>query len=66
MITSSLRILFQVVFSVDGDSLVEKQTGDGFECTHVRQGAGDTLTMVRVLVKDSHLNMSPMSYLSYI
>lgn len=35
----------KVVFTIDGDSLVEKQTGDGFECTHVRKGEGDTLTM---------------------
>lgn len=37
------------MFTVDGDSLVEKQTGDGFDCTHVRKGEGDSLTMVRIL-----------------
>ncbi|XP_053376661.1 fatty acid-binding protein, heart-like isoform X1 [Mercenaria mercenaria] len=35
----------KVVFTVDGDSLVENQKGDGFECTHVRKGNGNTLTM---------------------
>ncbi|KAL4224164.1 Plasma membrane ATPase proteolipid 2 [Mactra antiquata] len=35
----------KVIFTVDGDSLVEKQKGDGFECTHVRKGDGNTLTM---------------------
>jgi len=39
-------MLLQVTFSVDGDKLVEHQKGDGFECSHVRHGAGDTLTMV--------------------
>ncbi|XP_052802347.1 fatty acid-binding protein, heart-like [Mya arenaria] len=36
----------KVVFSVDGEKLVEKQSEDGFECQHVRQGSGDTLTMI--------------------
>ncbi|XP_052802350.1 fatty acid-binding protein, liver-like [Mya arenaria] len=35
----------KVTFSVDGEKLVEKQSGDGFECQHVRQGSGNTLTM---------------------
>lgn len=35
----------KVVFTIEGDSLVEKQTGDGFECTHVRKGDGNILTM---------------------
>lgn len=35
----------KVVFTIDGDSLVEKQTGGGFECTHVRKGDGNTLNM---------------------
>lgn len=35
----------KVIFTVDGDSLVEKQTGDGFECTHVRKGSGNQLVM---------------------
>ncbi|WAR01091.1 FABP1-like protein [Mya arenaria] len=35
----------KMTFSVDGDKLVEKQSGDGFECQHVRQGSGDKLTM---------------------
>lgn len=34
----------KIVFTTDGDSLVEKQIGDGFECTHVRQGLGGILT----------------------
>lgn len=34
------------MFTIDGDSLVEKQTGGGFECTHVRKGDGNTLNMV--------------------
>ena len=41
---------FQVVFSVDGDSLVEKQKGDGFECTHVRTGSGNKLNMVIIIL----------------
>ncbi|KAH3887575.1 fatty acid-binding protein, heart-like [Dreissena polymorpha] len=35
----------KVVFSVDGDKLVETQTGDGFQCTHVRHGDVNTLTI---------------------
>lgn len=36
----------KVKFTIDGNSLVEKQTGNGFECTHVRNGEGDALTMI--------------------
>lgn len=35
----------KVVFTIDGDTLIEKQTGDCFECTHIRKGDGNTLTM---------------------
>ncbi|XP_060556999.1 sodium/calcium exchanger regulatory protein 1-like [Ruditapes philippinarum] len=35
----------KVTFTIDGDSLVEKQKGDTFECTHVRKSDGNTLTM---------------------
>ncbi|XP_053376662.1 fatty acid-binding protein, brain-like isoform X2 [Mercenaria mercenaria] len=35
----------EFIANVDGDSLVENQKGDGFECTHVRKGNGNTLTM---------------------
>ncbi|XP_060571976.1 sodium/calcium exchanger regulatory protein 1-like [Ruditapes philippinarum] len=35
----------KVLFTIDGDCLVEKQTADGFECSHVRKSDGNTLTM---------------------
>ncbi|XP_045173245.2 sodium/calcium exchanger regulatory protein 1-like [Mercenaria mercenaria] len=35
----------KVIFTIEGDSLIEKQKGDGFGCTHVRKGDGNTLTM---------------------
>ncbi|KAH3887577.1 sodium/calcium exchanger regulatory protein 1-like [Dreissena polymorpha] len=36
----------KVLFSADGDKLVENQTGNGFQCKHVRHGDGNTLTMI--------------------
>ena len=46
LISYRLLLIFQVTFTIDGDSLVEKQKADGFECTHVRKGDGTTLVMV--------------------
>lgn len=36
----------KAVFSMDGDTLVEKQTGPSFETTNKRTVSGNTLTMV--------------------
>ena len=37
----------QVVYTVEGESLVETQTGDGFVSRNVREISGDEMTMVR-------------------
>ena len=37
----------QVVYTVEGESLVETQTGDGFVSRNVRDISGDEMTMVR-------------------
>lgn len=44
--TAGVLCFFQAVFSMDGDTLVEKQTGPGFETTNKRTVSGNTLTMV--------------------
>ncbi|XP_061198289.1 fatty acid-binding protein, liver-like [Saccostrea echinata] len=36
----------KAVFTMDGDTLIEKQTGSGFETTNKRTVSGNTLTMV--------------------
>lgn len=36
----------QAVYSMDGDTLVEKQTGSGFDTTNKRSVSGNTMTMV--------------------
>ncbi|GFR97776.1 memory suppression protein [Elysia marginata] len=38
----------KVVYTLEGDDLVEVHTGDGFTSRNVRQVTGDQMTMVRL------------------